>query len=717
MDRLASTASTPIVSVVAPPGYGKTTVLAQWTTQQPRATAWVNVDSLDNDPNVLLTHVAVALDRVEPLGDGVFSAVASPAAALANVTAARVTAAMGSMTRPFVLVLDHLEALHNPAACDAVALLADCLPAGGQLALGSRHEPPLPMSLVRSHGDVVEVTADDLAMDETEAEALLAGVGVRLDPDELAALIDRTEGWAAGLYLAALAVKAGRSQRSAGFAFSGDDRLMADYLRSQFLSLLSPEEVRFLVRTSVLERLTGGLCDEVLDDVGSASVLRNLEASNLLVVPLDRHREWYRYHRLLRDMLARQLELDEPEIVADLHQRAADWHERHHLPEAAIHHAMAAGDEDRSARLVQALTIPAYASGRVETTTRWFGWFESRDVVAHHPAIAVLGALLRSLAGEPAAAERWAAAAEPTGDAWPPESYSRPEPPPGWRPLLRALLCRHGVAEMRADAEAAVRAMPAGAFLRWTAILLEGIAHLLEGDVHEADRIVADAYEVAMDTGANPAVAAALAIRSLIAMDRRRWPDAEAMLDRAVELVRTAGIEEYIESALVFALAARVATRAGDHARATEHLTQVNRIRPRLNHAIPYQAALTLIHAGYAYLEMGDAGGARAVTRELRDVLLHRPDLGVIVDQATEMYAVLEAAGDGTVGVSSLTAAELRLVPFLSTHLSFREIGERLYLSRHTVKTQAISIYRKLGVSSRSGAIERMHAIGLIERT
>jgi LuxR family maltose regulon positive regulatory protein len=410
-------------------------------------------------------------------------------------------------------------------------------------------------------------------------------------------------------------------------------------------------------------------------------------------------------------MLGRQLELDEPELVDELHQRAAAWYERHHLPEAAVHHAMAAGDVNRSARLVQALTIPAYASGRVETTTQWFGWFESRDAVAHHPAIAVLGALLRSLAGEPAAAERWAAAAEP------PESEPPPEPPPGWRPLLRAVQCRHGVADMRADAEAAVRAMPAGAFLRWTAILLEGIAHLLEGDVDGADRIVADAYDVAMDAGANPAAAASLAIRSLIAMDSHRLPDSEAMLDRAVEFVRTAGIEEYIESALVFALAARAATRAGDHARATEHLTQVNRIRPRLNHAIPYQAALTLIHAGYAYLEMGDAGGARVVTRELRDVLLHRPDLGVIVEQATVLYAVVEAAGDGTVGVSSLTAAELRLVPFLSTHLSFREIGERLYLSRHTVKTQAISIYRKLGVSSRSGAIERMHAIGLIERT
>jgi LuxR family maltose regulon positive regulatory protein len=282
---------------------------------------------------------------------------------------------------------------------------------------------------------------------------------------------------------------------------------------------------------------------------------------------------------------------------------------------------------------------------------------------------------------------------------------------------MRALLCRDGVAAMRTDAEAASAAMRPGSPWRWAALVLEGASHLLEGHDERADPILAHAFDIAVDVGGAPTAAAALAFRAVVAIDRHRWDDAEALLDVGVDLVRSTGIEDYVETSLLFALAARAAVRRGDHAAAHEQLTRANRLRARLNYAVPFHAVLTRLHLASAYLELGDAGGARVVMREVHDVLQQRPRLGVLTEQIRALQAVVDGAGTGVVGASSLTAAELRLVPYLQTHLSFREIADRLFVSRHTIKTQAISIYRKLGVSSRSDAIARMQTIGLIDDT
>jgi LuxR family maltose regulon positive regulatory protein len=187
---------------------------------------------------------------------------------------------------------------------------------------------------------------------------------------------------------------------------------MADYLRSELLAQLPAEQVQFLTRTAVLERMSGPLCDAVLDTRRSAEVLRSLEDSNLLVVPLDRHRVWYRYHHLFRDLLRAELERREPRLLPELHARAAVWCEANGLEEMAIDHAQAAGDADLVARLVAALAQPAYAAGRVSTARRWLRWFEDQGLVGQYPSVAVLGAWLQALEGRPAGAERWADAAE-----------------------------------------------------------------------------------------------------------------------------------------------------------------------------------------------------------------------------------------------------------------------------------------------------------------
>jgi LuxR family transcriptional regulator, maltose regulon positive regulatory protein len=709
VERLLASAGVPVVCVVAPAGYGKTTLVAQWAEREPRPVAWVAVDQRDNDPAVLLSYVAVALDRVEPIDPRIVRGLAGPGAPILGVVP-RLAAAMGAMTQPVALVLDHLEFLGNQECLDLVAELAAQLPAGSQLLLASRSRPPLPVALLRAQGRVLELGVGDLRMDDQEARALLEGAGVGLDDAAVKELVARTEGWPVGLYLAALAHSAGGPRRHVWAGFTGDDRFMADYLRSELLARLPPQLVSFLTRTAVLERMSGPLCDAVLETTGSAQVLASLENSNLLLVPLDRQQRWYRYHHLFHELLAAELDRREPELVPELHARAASWCEANGLPETAIDHAQAAGDADRVARLVWKLALPAYGAGRVDTARRWFGWFEDQGLLGRYPSVAVVGAWLQALVGQPAAAERWADAAEQG-----PVAGTLPDGSPGqsYLALLRALLCRNGLDRMRADIQAARDELGPGSQWRPTAQLLEGICYLLAGQADRADPILAQAAEVATEAGALPAAAIALAERSLVAMHQQDWKRAAILAEQASGVVQAGELDGYVASALVHAVAARVAVHQGEVRQAQEQLARATRLRPLLTYAMPYLAVQTLLELGRVCLALDDAAGARVVLRQARDILRRRPDLGILPTQVDELRSKVDTSRGGMTGVSSLTTAELRLLPLLPTRLTFAEIGERLYISQHTVKTQATSVYRKLGVSSRSQAVQRLQELGL----
>jgi LuxR family maltose regulon positive regulatory protein len=494
---------------------------------------------------------------------------------------------------------------------------------------------------------------------------------------------------------------------------------MADYLRSELLAHLPPELVGFLTRTAVLERLSGPLCDAVLDTSGSDRVLLSLEDSSLLLVALDRQHEWYRYHHLFREMLQAELELREPELIQVLHARAAAWCEANGLPELAIDHAQATGDADRVARLVASLIQPTYAAGRVDTVRRWLAWFEDQELIDYDPSVAVLGAWIQALVGRPAGAERWADAAErrvaETGRApvarTPPDGSTMES----YLAMLGGLLCRNGLGRMRADAQAALAGLSPTSPWRTTALLLEGIADLLDGHPDQADPILAQAVELGTRTGALPAASTALAERCLVAMGRQDWAQAETMAEQALGMLQSGRRNNYFMSSLVHTVAAPTDLQRGDLPRANERLVQAARLRPLLTYAIPPVAVQTLLELGRGYLALDDAAGVRTVLRQARGILQRRPDLGVLPDQAEELQAKLDSIRGGVPGVSTLTTAELRLLPLLATHLTFSEIGQRLYISKHTVKTQAVSIYRKLGVSSRSQAIEQVQKIGLLE--
>jgi LuxR family transcriptional regulator, maltose regulon positive regulatory protein len=362
LDHLEASTRTPVAAVLAPPGYGKTTLLAQWAARDPRAFGWLTLDRRDNHPSVLLRSLAAAVDRIEPVGWETLDALDAPAASVVDAVLPRLGSALSLAALPAVLVLDDVHLLHNRVCLDAVTGLIDYLPPGSQLAVAGRGEPPLPLARLRAEGRMVEIGPEDLAMDAAEARTLLARGDTDLARVDVAQLVRRTEGWPVALHFAALSLGDG-GRRAAPLA--GDDRFLVDYVQSELLSGLPPRLVSFLTRCSVLKRLSGPLCDAVLATTGSADLLESLARSNLPVAPLDRRRQWSRLHRLFRELLGSRLERREPDLAVELNRRAAEWCEDNGLPESTVEYAIAAGDADRAARVVVDLAPPAVAAGRL----------------------------------------------------------------------------------------------------------------------------------------------------------------------------------------------------------------------------------------------------------------------------------------------------------------------------------------------------------------
>ena len=714
LTRLRSSRETPIVAIVAGPGYGKTSLLAQWAKADRRPFAWVSIDDRDNDLAILLSYVAAALDRIEPVDAQAVDALTSEGASIDGTVIPRLGGAMARMRGPFVLALDDLHLIDNAECRLAIAALARHIPAGSQLAIADRDEAPLPVARLRAKGEVLEIGAADLAMKEDEARSLFERCGLDLREADVATLTRRTEGWPVGLYLAALALEEGSSLDASVDGFAGDDRIVADYLWLEFLSRLSEDELDFLTRTSVLERMSGALCDAALDGRGSAGRLGSLERSNLFLVPLDQHREWYRYHHLFRDLLRSQLTSRDPDEATRVLRRAASWCEAHELPEMAVGYLQAAGDEDGTARLVSRLgQLPTYFGERISTLHRWIQWFETRGLVERYPPIAVLGAFVMALVGQPATADRWGEAAE--RGAWDRQPSGGSAEIDGGIALLRAFLCRDGPEQMKADAEAALKLLSVESPWRSSALYLLATSDLLIGEVDGADLMFSDVVELANGEGRDVLASLAYAQRSLIAIGRGRWAEAADLADDAQASVQAGNLEDHVMSALTYAARARVAAHRGDIAGARLALAKAHRLRPRLTYALAGYAVRTLLELARSHVAMADPAGARVVMREVADLLHRRPHVGVLRSEYSELLAHLAAIREGAPGASTMTAAELRLLPYLPTHLTFREIGHQLNVSPHTVKTQAISIYRRLAVTSRADAVLVARSLGLLD--
>ena len=699
--------------MVAPAGYGKTTLLAQWAERNGQAFAWVSLDERDNDPRVLLTYVAEALDAVEPIGQRVFDQLASPGSSVPDAIVPALGFGFSSMTSPVVLVLDNVHVLYDHDCWFALSVLADHVPAGSRLVLAGRDALLFRIARPRAGSRTLEVGPRDLALTHEEASSLLRNAGVSVSEDDVAELHWQAEGWPAGLYLAALRLKEGGQVASAADAFRGDDRLVSEYMESEFLARISPKQRVFLTRTAVLERLCGPLCEDVLDQPGAAAILAYLARSNLLLVPLDSQGEWYRYHRLFRDMLLAELRRREPELIPVLRRRAAGWCVRNGRPEEALEYSIAADDVDAAAGLPEEWGVRAYRQGKIAAVQRWLRWLEDRGETEGHPMEVVMAGFLSAVTGRAAQAERWADAA----DRWQYGEASGPECPAAeaWAALLRAVLCQHGVKQMRADADEAARRLGAEGIPEPTAALMQGVARVLSGDLDGGDAALGDAASAAEVTGAPDVAAVALCERSLVAMARGEWGRAEVLADRARAVLRQAGIEEYYATPLVCAVHARTALHRGDSSTARRELVSAQHLRPLLTYALPHFAVQARIELARAHLALSDPVGAWTLMREVDELLRCRPDLGSLAGEAEAFRARLSEEHDpGVPGISALTAAELRLLPTLASHLSFPQIAAEMFLSPHTVKSEAISIYRKLRVSSRAQAVARSRELGLL---
>jgi LuxR family transcriptional regulator, maltose regulon positive regulatory protein len=526
-------------------------------------------------------------------------------------------------------------------------------------------------------------------------------------------LTERTEGWPAGLYLAALSLRAGAPSPASPAGFTGDDRFLSEYFRFELLSRLPPAEAQFLKYTSVLDRMCGGLCDAVLERTRSADTLEALERRNCFVVPLDRRGEWYRYHHLFGKLLRSEFERSEPDISPELNRRAMTWCIANDMPEAAVVYGHAAGETDTVAGLVDALALSVYYDGRMETLEEWLGWFEDAELV-RYPALAAYGAWVRALTGRPADAERWLGLADGATSALPlSDGSARIEP---WVATLRACMMPHGVEQALAHADLALDQLSPESGWIPDALLIRGVAHALLGATARATDDLTATVEKGMASGAVDVVFAAQAQLALLAAKQGAWGEAGQRARAAQALVDEAGLGDYSASAIAHVATARVALHEARPEDARAALTRAHRLRPLLDHGLPWLTIQVGLELARAHLALAEAGAARTILTETERVLEVRPHMGSLIEDARELHErVAASSGSGGAWAMSLTGAELRLLPYLATHLMFPEIASRLFISRNTVKTEAVSIYRKLGVSSRSEAIERAVDVGLLE--
>jgi LuxR family maltose regulon positive regulatory protein len=602
--------------------------------------------------------------------------------------------------------------LGDAAALNFIRALAAGLPAGFHLAVGSRLA--LGFGRLRSEGRSVEFGVEDLAFTKEETRAVLAHAGVDCSDDTVDALVQRTEGWPAGVYLAALAIRSASDAALAASGLSGDDPYIKDYFRDELLARESPETVRFLMRTAVLDEMSGALCDHVLGLSGSAGRLADVAHRNLFVVPLDRRGEWYRYHRLVAEMLLSELRRREPGEEARVHRRAAGWYEEQGQPEKAIRHAIAGGDTVAAARLLNRHAPDFVAAGRVPTVRGWLDALGDDGLMSYPPA-AITGAWLLALVGDSQGAQRCLHAAE-LG------SFDGPLPDGSSSltsaiTVLRASLGALGVDRMLLNARAATEMEPPGSVWFPAAMATLGIAHALSGAADVAVKELELAARLGREQKVPIPAVTAVAELSLLAAERDDWPGAEENAGQAVELIETTGMENHLFSILGFAAAARVAAHQGNQVAARRHAGTVLRMYAVPSPAaIPWLSAQVAIALAETFLDLGDFAAARLRAEEARGHLAGLLTEGTLREQLRRVSAGL-SRHDGHIQVPSamaLTNAEMRVLQLLQTHLSLGEIGEELHTSRNTVKTQVAAVYRKLQCTTRTEAVARGRDLHLL---
>ncbi|WP_460570337.1 AAA family ATPase [Humibacter soli] len=698
-----------VVTVTAPAGYGKSTMLTEWAGLESRQVGWVSLDRTDDDPAALLSVIGTASIGFSPATESIVQDMRSGGATTLDRAAPLLAAALSSAPSAFVLFIDDLHWADSDDCQDAIEVLLAAIPSESQIVFASRRDHRW-LAGLRATGAVLEIGPDDLRLDHAAARSIFEQVGAATVADsDLDTIVDRCEGWPTGLYLSALVSRSGGDAT----ALTGHDRYLADYLYSECIRRLPEETQTFLRRSAVLDEFSAAACNAVLETSTSQAELQELEAANLFLIPLDRDRTWYRYHALFREFLLAELErVEGAESSAQLHRRAAAWHQSNGAPARAVDHLLLAGDLQEAGVLVARIAPSLYQRGQIATIRRWLSQLGDTVLQGNWPLIVSM-MWLAILFGEVAVGTRWA----PFLRAVDPATLDEGERVyfTSNRAMIRASLVEHGHLQALDDATYAYENEPADSGWRSQAIYLWASACLLTGDVETARKGFEDSIATAERIGNYDNVIVSGPELALLAIEAGRWDTAARYSAWGIERIASTHTEGYPTTALALAVAARLAFREGDRRRGDQFLARGMRARAGCTYLFPGYSIRSRLELAKAHVAIGDRSAAWHLVREIDELLRQRGDVGALATQVEEFRAslALEPVSTGSV---PLTPAELRLLPYLQTHLTIAEIGQRLFVSRNTVSSQVGSIYRKLSVTTRAAAVERATEIGLLGR-
>lgn len=692
VDRLASDEPRRLTLISAPAGWGKTTLLAEWAadSREQRPFAWLTVDRGDNDPVRFWGYAVEALRTIEPsLGSASLAGLGVIGTNPIDVVLPPLINELAALDRRLVLALEDYHLIESAEVHEGLAFLVERLPSTLELAIATRLDPPLPLPRLRARGEMLELRSPDLRFDAAEAEQLLrAALGDMLDGADVGRLLLRTEGWPAGLYLAALSLS-GRHDPS-GFieAFAGDDRHIVDYLGGEVLDGLDPQTRDFLLRTSILERVSGPLCDHLLESEDAAERLLQIERANLFLVALDGRREWYRYHHLFADLLRHELMRQQPGSVPALHRRAAEWLGSNGAVDEAIRHELAAGDEEAAASLVAEMWRVPFNRGELATVDRWLDDLPE-TLVRAKPELCLARAWVLMDRGRPREAERWLL-----------DAGSVPE-----GIVLHAVLCfKLGkLAHAEEIAREALTHDPVASALGLpVAHCILGISLYYRGKLDEAEASLREAVRLAVAGSNELARIYALGYVGLIRLEAADPEGAAVATREALEFAAEPPASEHFVTAMALLAQGRLEQNS-------VALEQAVSLARRGAAPIEIAAALT----GFA-----EARRDPAMLQEARSVLADCEDTGrlpELIEQA-ELRLRGRPLGPRRKLAGDLSDRELAVLRLLPGDASLREIATSLYLSLNTVKSHSRSIYRKLDASSREQAVARGRELGLLEQ-
>lgn len=683
VERLAGALQSRLVLVSAPPGFGKTTAILDWINASKVRAAWLSLDAAGNDPARFLASLSAAALALVPAESETAEdqpETVDPISAIAELGEVLV-----ACREPSVLVLDDYHVITARDVHRAMGLLLDRLPPAVHVVIATRADPALPLARLRARGELLEIRADTLRFTPDEARTFFAErAGLDLSDEDLRVLVARTEGWPAVLQLAGLALAGRGDLAEAVRSFAAAHRFVLDYVVEEVLAGIPDDTARFLHRTSILERLCGPLCDAVTGESGGQERLVALERSNLLIVPLDDERCWYRYHQLFADVLRARLRALEPALVAALHARASAWFEAQGDDDGAIRHALASGDTERSARLVAFASGAHLNAGEIATVRRWLDAL-SPELVRSHAQLSASYAWFQLLAAETAGvaarlddAERALAAGAEAPDL----AVGIPVQVAMLRSQLAGLT--GDPAEAVAQARLAVQLVPdelpapALANLRGTALSLLGVALWRGGDPEAAS----DAYETALaDLRASGNVlATGRTVADLAAIAIEQGDAGRAAARCEAELAATDAPTRR-QSPAVWAAAARARAELGE----------VESARTAARHA----------------LDLATRAGDAPVARSARETLAR-------LDARPETARGTTVRGRATGPVETLTERELEVLRLVALGRSNSQIARELFVTVGTVKSHVHAIAGKLEAANRVEAVARGRGLGLV---